>query len=83
VAIMPDGSSRATVLEVRAHDRAGLLYWVTSALARAGVNVEGAKVSTLGSDVVDVFFLTDEHGQRLSAGREVAVIDAVRAVVAD
>ena len=83
VALIPDGSSRTTALEVRAHDRAGLLYWVTSALSNAGVNVESAKVSTLGSEVVDVFFVTDEGGQRLSEGRGQAAVRAVKAVLAE
>ncbi len=83
VSLIPDGSSRATVLEVRAHDRAGLLYWVTTALAQAGINVDGAKVSTLGSEIVDVFFLTDEYGQPLSPRRAEAAVTAVRSVVSD
>ncbi|MEZ5185659.1 MAG: [protein-PII] uridylyltransferase [Candidatus Nanopelagicales bacterium] len=78
VSLIPDASSRATVLQVRAHDRAGLLYWVTSALANAGVNVDGAKVSTLGSEVVDVFFLTDASGGPLSEKRATAALQAVR-----
>lgn len=82
VALIPDGSSRATVLEVRAHDRAGLLYWITSALASAGVNVDGAKVSTLGSEVVDVFFLTDEAGAPLSSSKAEAALAAVRGTLA-
>lgn len=83
VALVPDGSSRATVLEVRAHDRAGLLYWVTAALADAGINVDGAKVSTLGSEAVDVFFLTDGQGAPLSQSRATAALQAVRAVLND
>ena len=82
VALIPDGSSRATVLEVRAHDRAGLLYWITSALASAGVNVDGAKVSTLGSEVVDVFFLTNEAGEPLSPSKAEAALAAVRGTLA-
>jgi [protein-PII] uridylyltransferase len=76
--LIQDASSRATVLEVRAHDRAGLLYWVSSGLARAGFNVDGAKVSTLGSEVVDVFFLTDESGGPLPRARADAALRAVR-----
>lgn len=76
--LIPDGSSRATVLEVRAHDRAGLLYWVTTALARSGFNVDGAKVSTLGSEVVDVFFLTDDSGAPLSDAKAASALHAVR-----
>jgi [protein-PII] uridylyltransferase len=80
-ALIADASSRITVLEVRAHDRAGLLYWVTSALAQAGFNVDGAKVSTLGSEVVDVFFLTDESGCALSERRAQAALQAARSAL--
>jgi [protein-PII] uridylyltransferase len=79
--LIPDASSRTTVLEVRAHDRAGLLYWVTAALAQAGFNVHGAKVSTLGSEAVDVFFLTDENGAALPAARAQTALREVRAAL--
>jgi [protein-PII] uridylyltransferase len=43
-----------------------LLYRVASAVAAAGTTIVGAKVSTLGSDAVDVFFVTDPDGEQLS-----------------
>ncbi len=46
------------LLELRASDAPGLLYRVTSALATLGVDVRLARVSTLGADVVDAFYLT-------------------------
>ncbi|HCT79197.1 MAG TPA: [protein-PII] uridylyltransferase, partial [Micromonosporaceae bacterium] len=46
------------LLELRAADAPGLLYRVTSALAALGVDVRLARVSTLGADVVDAFYLT-------------------------
>jgi [protein-PII] uridylyltransferase len=48
------------LLELRAADAPGLLYRVTSALASLGVDVRLARVSTLGADVVDAFYLTGE-----------------------
>jgi UTP:GlnB (protein PII) uridylyltransferase len=54
---------------------------VTSALAQAGFNVDGAKVSTLGSEVVDVFFLTDESGCALSERRAQAALQAARSAL--
>lgn len=81
VALVPGASSRTTVLEVRAHDRAGLLYWITSALARAGVSVHGAKVSTLGSEAVDVFFLTDDSGEPLTDTKASAARASVQAAL--
>ncbi|GIH04453.1 bifunctional uridylyltransferase/uridylyl-removing enzyme [Rhizocola hellebori] len=46
------------LLELRASDAPGLLYRVASALAALGVDVRLARVSTLGADVVDAFYLT-------------------------
>ncbi|MFI6228089.1 [protein-PII] uridylyltransferase [Micromonospora echinospora] len=52
-----DAATDAVVLELRAADAAGLLYRVTSALDAAGVEVRAARISTLGGDVVDAFYL--------------------------
>ena len=48
-----------TGVEVRAHDEPALLYRLTKALLAADVVVTGAKIDTLGSEVVDAFFVTD------------------------
>jgi [protein-PII] uridylyltransferase len=70
VVVLAGGDSAATtVVEVRAHDEPGLLYRVAGAVAAAGVTIVGAKVSTLGADAVDVFFVTDPEGRRLSGER--------------
>jgi [protein-PII] uridylyltransferase len=47
----------AVVLELRAADSAGLLYRVATALDDAGAEVRAARISTLGGDVVDAFYL--------------------------
>ncbi|MBB5872213.1 [protein-PII] uridylyltransferase [Allocatelliglobosispora scoriae] len=52
-----EGATDAVILELRTVDAPGLLYRVTSALADAGVDVRAARVSTLGSSVVDAFYL--------------------------
>ena len=46
-----------TVLEVRAADSPGLLYRIAQALEDAGVDVRAARISTLGAEVVDAFYL--------------------------
>jgi [protein-PII] uridylyltransferase len=50
----------AAVLELRAADAAGLLYRVTSALDEMGAQVRAARISTLGADVVDAFYLVGD-----------------------
>ncbi|GIE84100.1 [protein-PII] uridylyltransferase [Actinoplanes regularis] len=47
----------AVVLELRAADSPGLLYRVTTALDEAGAEIRAARISTLGGDVVDAFYL--------------------------
>ena len=77
VDVIEGASSRATVLEVRAHDAPGLLHRVGMAIAATGTDIMAARVSTLGSEVVDVFFLVDRHGQPLAHGLAEAVAGAV------
>ncbi|MGB1224704.1 MAG: [protein-PII] uridylyltransferase [Mycobacterium sp.] len=51
-----DGGERGHwVAEIRATDRAGLLSVLTAVFERAGVDIVWAKVTTLGSSVIDVF----------------------------
>jgi len=66
-------SDSATVLQVRAHDRSGLVYDVCTAIATAGADVRSAHVSTLGAECVDVFYLTDADGSPL-AGEDAATV---------
>ena len=73
VTVLPGGSRGLTIVEVRAHDAPGLLYRVARAVAAADATIVGAKVSTLGADAVDVFFVTDSSGQPLTDDRRAAL----------
>ncbi|WP_431899765.1 [protein-PII] uridylyltransferase [Micromonospora chalcea] len=73
-----EAATDAVLLELRAADAAGLLYRVTCALDEAGAQVRAARISTLGGDVVDAFYLVggwppDEERARIEA----AVLAAV------
>ncbi|MDG4829537.1 [protein-PII] uridylyltransferase [Solwaraspora sp. WMMD1047] len=52
-----EAATDATVLELRAANAAGLLYRIASALDGVGALVRAARISTLGGDVVDTFYL--------------------------
>ncbi|MEU8231892.1 [protein-PII] uridylyltransferase [Actinoplanes sp. NPDC048967] len=68
----------AVVLELRAADSAGLLFRVASALDEAGAEVRAARISTLGSDVVDAFYLVGAWAEAAERERvEAAVLAAV------
>lgn len=64
------GGSGQLVAEVRATDRAGLLSVLTAVFERAGVDIAWAKVTTLGSSVVDAFGITLPPGSAENGGRQ-------------
>nr|WP_239133471.1 [protein-PII] uridylyltransferase [Rugosimonospora africana] len=55
-----DAATDAAVLELRAADAPGLLYRVARALEEVGADVRAARISTLGGDVVDAFYLVGQ-----------------------
>ncbi|GAA0279480.1 [protein-PII] uridylyltransferase [Cryptosporangium japonicum] len=71
VSWLPDASTDATVLELRAEDRRGLLHDVTAALEESGASVRGARISTFGSAVVDAFYLTGSDLAQDAIGKAV------------
>jgi len=69
-------SSHATLLEIVAQDRPGLLYELSSRLAELGCNIEVALIDTEGQKAIDVFYLTFQ-GAKLDAARKQAVRNAL------
>jgi [protein-PII] uridylyltransferase len=53
------GQPGRTLVEVRASDRTGLLAVLTAVFERAGVDIAWAKITTLGSSVIDVFAISE------------------------
>lgn len=64
VSLDGDASSTATVVEVVAQDRPGLLYTLASAISRAGCNIEVVLVDTEAHKAIDVFQVTRD-GRKL------------------
>jgi [protein-PII] uridylyltransferase len=81
VAVLPGASASATVLEVKARDAPGLLYRVASALTGTGVSVRSARISTLGAEAVDVFYIVTVSGAPLSDDAAERVAAAVAEVL--
>ena len=76
-------SSRETVVEVTGLDRPGLLYELTTALGRLSLNITSAHVATFGERAVDVFYVTDLTGTRVTQpDRQAAIRGAVMDVFA-
>ena len=64
--ILPRASQLATVIELRATDRAGLLFDVGAALAAAGLSVRSAHIATYAGQALDTFYLTQADGSPLT-----------------
>ena len=63
-----DASSTATVIEVRAPNRIGVLHRITRALAELGLDIRHATVQSFGEDVVDTFYVLGHSGRLVTDG---------------
>jgi len=61
-----NASGTATVVEVRAPDRLGVLYRITRAMADLDLDLGLAKVSTMGAEVVDSFYVRTANGTKVA-----------------
>ncbi len=81
VSLAPDERAQRWLLTVSASDRSGLLYDVARVLARHHVNLQLAKVSTLGERVEDTFLVDGPALQQPRAQLKIEseLLDAVAA----
>lgn len=74
VTINNQWSNRYTMVEVTGLDRPGLLFELTATLSKLNLNIASAHVATFGERVVDVFYVTDLFGAKItSATRQAAI----------
>ncbi|RSS81208.1 [protein-PII] uridylyltransferase [Streptomyces sp. WAC06614] len=81
VTVVPDVSSLATVLEVRAPDAVGLLHRIGRALEGGGFRVRSAHVSTLGANAVDSLYVTTVEGKPLTPSEAADLASSVEAAL--
>jgi [protein-PII] uridylyltransferase len=67
VACDNEASQSSTLIEVHAVDEPGLVYKIASALAALGLDIVCAKIATEKSNALDVFYVTEGEGMKLSA----------------
>lgn len=73
-----DAATDATVIEVRSHDRPGLLFRIGSAITQARVDIRSAIVTTLGAEAIDTLYVTEIFGGPLSDERAQEVASQLR-----
>jgi len=69
-----DSSSFFTIIEVFSYDFIGLLFGITNALFKCGLDIWIAKISTKVDQVVDVFYVRDFDGLKVDSPEQVEVI---------
>ena len=79
VSLQPDEKGQRWLLNITASDRVGLLYSIARVLARHKVNVQLAKINTLGERVDDTFLIDGPELQenRAQIAIETEVLEAL------
>ena len=77
VMIDNEASAEATVLEISARDRPGLLEAIARALAEARLSIASAHIENYGERAVDAFYVYDEAGRKLTDPRRMGGLKKV------
>lgn len=70
-------SQSATLVEIVAEDRPGLLYDLASAISASGANIEVVLIDTQAHKAIDVFYVT-AGGHKLDEPQQAALAEALR-----
>lgn len=73
VLIQPDESKRAFILSIVCTDRIGLLFSISEVLSKYGVNLQTAKIATLGERAEDLFLI---DGPALHSDADLLALEA-------
>src|SRR5680860_302850 len=75
-------SDALTVIEINGLDRPGLLYDVTREISDLNLDIASAHIATFGEKAVDVFYVTDLTGKKItSSSRESLVRERLTKVL--
>jgi [protein-PII] uridylyltransferase len=76
VSLDSEASGTATLVEIVAEDRPGLLYDLATAISANGGNIEVVLIDTQAHKAIDVFYVT-ANGGKLNAEKQDAIREAV------
>ncbi len=71
-----DESERATIIDIRAPDRVGLLYAISNTFYELGLDIGLAKITTEAFTAIDSFYVTDENGAKVTDKDRIEAIQA-------
>jgi [protein-PII] uridylyltransferase len=75
--VISKASDTATVVEVRATDRPGLLHDIGVTLARASLSVRSAHIATYAGQALDTFYVTELGGRPLPPARVAQAVSMI------
>ena len=61
-----EASDRATIIDLRAQDQVGLLYTISDAFYKLGLDIHLAKITTEAFIAEDSFYVTDTNGAKIT-----------------
>ena len=61
-----ESSDRATIVDIRVHDQVGLLYTISDAFYKLGLDIHLAKITTEAFIAEDSFYVTDTNGAKIT-----------------
>jgi len=67
-------SNSHTVIEINGRDRPGLLHDVAQVFTALNLSISSAHISTFGARAVDVFYVKDRYGMKLSKTRPIELM---------
>ena len=73
-------SDKCTLIEVNGTDAVGFLHLATHAMTRLRLQIVSAHIYTYGSRVVDVFYVTDNNGEKIV---DEAVLDNIKSTITE
>ncbi len=76
ISISTEISDTQTVIDIRTQDRIGLLYTLTHTLAQLNLTIGTARIATYGFRAVDVFYVTDTEGEKVTDPLQLAKIQS-------
>jgi [protein-PII] uridylyltransferase len=71
VLVDTESSENRTIVDVFAHDRPGLLYTTAKGIFELGLSVDLAKIATHFDQVVDVFYVVENDGRKVTDAQRV------------
>jgi len=74
VEVDTDTSDKSTIVLVFAHNRPGLLYTISRTLFKLDLSIDLARISTHFDQVVDVFYVTDNEGRKITSEEKCQLI---------